>query len=152
MKKSNNMDDFEQQLKYRPIRPVPVEWRAEILTAAKAVSDTQHATRNTQSLLSTLTFQCVAMKLWQELIWPCRRLWLGMAAIWLVVLAVNMATNEEPKIAASQMPPPTPEMVAALREQKQLLVQLRDPVASSPTPPAIAPRPRSEKRETIMLG
>jgi hypothetical protein len=137
------MDDFEQQLQRRPMRPVPAEWRADILSAAKAVSDTQHETRNTQSL---------AMKLWQELIWPCRRVWLGIAAIWFVVLACNMSMDDSPKVVASQTPPPTPEMMAALREQKQLLVQLLEPVASSPPPPAAAPRPRSEKQQTVMLG
>jgi hypothetical protein len=94
----------------------------------------------------------VAMKLWQELIWPCRRVWLGMAAIWFVVLAINMASNDTPKFAANQVPAPTPEMVAALREQKQLLVQLLDPNASTPALPAAAPRPRSQRRETVVLG
>jgi hypothetical protein len=161
MKKSNDMDDFEQQLQQRPMRSLPAEWRGDILCAAKAASDTQpapycplsgHAKRNTPSFLSTITPQFVAMKLWQELIWPCRRVWFGMAAIWFVVLAINLATNESPKVANSQMPPATPEVMAALREQKQLLVQLLEPVAPSSTPPAAAPRPRSEKRETVLLG
>lgn len=161
MKKSNDMDDFEQQLQRRPMRPVPAEWRAEILSAAKAVSDTQpapysplsgHATRNTRPFRSFITPQFVAMKLWQELIWPCRRVWLGIAAVWFVVLVVNLSTDESTQVAASQMPAPTPEVMAALREQKQLLVQLLDPVAASSTPPVAAPRPRSETRETAMLG
>ncbi len=161
MKKSNNMDDFEQQLQRRSVRPVPGEWRAEILGAAKAVSDTQpaphsllsgHAIRNTQPFLSVFKPSFVVVKLWQELIWPCRRVWLGLAAIWFVVLAVNLASNDTPKFAANQMPAPTPEMVAALREQKKLLVQLLDPNASTPALPAAVPRPRSEKRETILLG
>jgi len=156
MKKSNdlnsmNPDEFEQQLQQRPMRPIPAEWRAEILSAAKtAQSATHHAPRTTQSVLSTLNPAFLAMKLWQELIWPCRRIWLGMAAVWLIVLACNMSMDDTPKVAASQMPAPTPEMVAALREQKQLLVQLLDPNAASP--PAANPRPRSERRVTFILG
>ena len=152
MKKSNNMDDFEQQLQRRPLRPVPAEWRAEILTTAQAASNPQPITRNTPSFLASITLQSLAMKFWQELIWPCRRIWLGMAAIWFVVLACNMSMDETHKVAANQMPAPTPEMVAALREQKQLLVQLLDPNASTPALPAAAPRPRSERRETVALG
>lgn len=157
MKKSNNMDEFEQQLQQRPIRPAPAEWRAEILSAAKAAaSATQpapysllsgHAPRTTQSVLNPAF---LVMKLWQELIWPCRRVWLGMAAIWFVVLACNLSMGDAPKVAASQMPPASPEMMAALREQKQLLVQLLEPNTASP--PVATPRPRSEKRQTIILG
>ena len=43
MKKSNDAnamkpDDFEKQLQQQPLRPIPTEWRSEILQAAQIAS------------------------------------------------------------------------------------------------------------------
>jgi hypothetical protein len=60
---------------------------------------------------------------WRELVWPCRGLWSGLAAAWVVVLALNHTNDPasaEPSLAASE--------IAALhglwREQQHLLATL----------------------------
>jgi hypothetical protein len=90
----------------------------------------------------------VPMKLWQELIWPCRRIWGGLATIWFVLLMLNLNMDERPAVAM-RTSTLTPEVLLALREQRELLAQLLDsspPPAASPAPPA-AHGPRSELRE-----
>ncbi len=88
---------------------------------------------------------------WQESLWPWRRAWLGMAALWLVILAVNMAGKEPHRNTLAAAPSPSPEIMTALREQKQLMVQLLE----SPPPLTLVrprtPGPRSERRQTVVL-
>ena len=38
---------------------------------------------------------------WRELIWPCRRAWAGMAALWLVLWGINRGLSDTPKAARS---------------------------------------------------
>jgi hypothetical protein len=81
------------------------------------------------------------------LILPYRRVWAGLAAVWLVILGVNLATVTETRpVTLAKMPPPSPEALTVLREQKQMMAQLLGPLASPPALPGI-PGPRSERRE-----
>lgn len=87
-----------------------------------------------------------AMKLWRELIWPCRRAWTGLAAVWLGLLIVNVSTTDSTQLAAKSAVIPSPEMLMALREQRRLLSELVQPwPTETPKPPKpAAPAPRSE--------
>lgn len=88
---------------------------------------------------------------WQEAIWPWRRAWLGMAALWLVMLLAFAATDDAPRMARSKSRPPSPEVLAVLREQKQLMSQLCEPAASArPAEPRLPGR-RSEIRTIVYL-
>src|ERR1035441_6307492 len=86
-----NTEDFEKRLARQPLRQVPGEWREEILSAARQVSLPEHATRNTQqlpasrSLLSTINYQL------STLLWPHPTAWAGLAAVWLVILVINLS-------------------------------------------------------------
>ena len=65
-----------------------------------------------------------AVRLWQEAFWPWRRAWLGMAAIWVAIFAFGLAARDTPSTTSARSPRPDPEVLAVLREQKQLLAQL----------------------------
>src|ERR1035437_5417973 len=84
-----------------------------------------------------------AVRFWQEAVWPWRRAWIGMAAIWLVILAFGLAARETPRIASTKPPRPDPEVLAVLQEQKQLLTQLLGPGAPPLVSPLRTPGPRS---------
>jgi hypothetical protein len=99
---------------------------------------------------------------WQEALWPWRRAWIGMAAIWVAILAFGLAARETPRTASTKPPRPDPEVLAVLQGQKQLLMQLLGPGApplvsrlrtSSPHS-AAKPPPRSDegagRRETTL--
>ena len=131
-------DDFEKQLERQPRRDVPPEWREEILKAARASSIPR---------ASRLAPQAVPW--WHEWLWPAPQAWAALAAVWVVILGVNLKPSGSgaPTIAAN---PPGPSVNAAtnLLEQRRELARLLDnifepePVRKSPTPPG----PRSELR------
>ena len=106
-----NADDFEKRLQRQPLRPVPKGWRAEILSAARNVTDTEHATR---SLLSTLNAQL------STLLWPSPHAWAGLAAVWVVILAVNFATSGDSQPIAKRVTPFSPEMLMAIQIQAEV--------------------------------
>lgn len=97
-----------------------------------------------------------SQKLWRELIWPCRRTWAGLAAVWLVILAFNWShSGPGPTVLAKSTKPPG-EVRLAFQEQRRLLEEIigRTPPAA-PAAPAQSPRrpnnqPRSE-RSTVTI-
>jgi hypothetical protein len=153
MKKSNDLDgmnpeDFERQLQRQPLRPVPAAWRADILKAADAASSVPYTPRPDPSFLSTLNSQLSA------LLWPCPKAWAGLAAVWLVIFAVNYASEDKSEIVMAKSPPPTPQMMMALQEQRKMLAKLIEPYDESPAEPPkpFVPRPRGELRVAISMA
>jgi hypothetical protein len=69
-------------------------------------------------------FRAVAVRFWREALWPWRRAWIGIAAIWVFILAFSLATGETPRTASTKPLRNDPQVLAALQEQKQLLTQL----------------------------
>lgn len=133
-------DDFEKQLQRQPLRPMPAAWRAEILKAADAASPAP-------SFLSTLNSQLSA------LLWPCPKAWAGLAAVWLVILAVNYASEDKSEILEAKSPPPSPQMMIALEEQRKMLATLIESYDESPAEPPkpFVPRPRGELRVAVSM-
>ena len=115
-------DNFEQRLQQQPMRQIPREWRDDIFAAAPR-----------PSWLSAL-------------LWPCPQAWAGLAAVWLLVLTFNFATKDKSETAVVQMPPASPQMIEALREQHRLLVELVGPGSrEADRPKTTVPAPRSER-------
>jgi hypothetical protein len=146
-----NSDDFEQRLQRQPLRQVPAAWRTEILREGRRVAvpnfrDASMASLPVQ-LLSTLNAQL------KTLLWPNPLAWGGLAAVWALILALNVFTSDKPQATARQTAPPSPEMITALKEQRRELAQLvgLDVPMVVAEPKSFLPRPRSERREGIML-
>jgi len=90
---------------------------------------------------------------WHELIWPCRRTWAGLAAVWLGIAVFNLSHSgpRETVTAKSAMPPG--EMRLVFQEQRSVLAEIIGPGLSRP--PAEPPRrpnnqPRSQLRSVAM--
>lgn len=94
----------------------------------------------------------VALKLWQESIRPWRHIWVGMALVWLVLLALNLDGNERPKLSTKARPRPDPESLAALRAQKAWRQELLEPSTASLVSQPQNPGPRTERRQASNLG
>jgi hypothetical protein len=92
------------------------------------------------------------IKVWQELIWPCRFAWTGMAALWIVVLTINLSLSDSRATSQSARSSPTPAMLQAVEERRRLLAELIQPSVApeAPSPPHNV-RPRSERREEIRM-
>lgn len=69
------MDEFEQFLSHQPLRNVPPGWRREIL------ADRQPA--------------------WREWLWPSPVAWATVAAAWLLILGLQLASRSAPTTGAS---------------------------------------------------
>ena len=135
------MDEFEQKLERQALRQIPAEWRGEILSAAK------HASRPVPraSFLSTFNFQL------STLLWPHPKAWAGLAAVWILILAVDFSVRDRTAVVAEKSLPPSPEVVAELRQQQRMLAELiGSSQAREAETPRFLPQPRSERVEILM--
>jgi len=84
-------------------------------------------------------------KMWLELIWPARRAWTGMAAVWLGVVATNLEMKATSPAAPAVGSTHSRELVQAVEEQRRLLAELLTPAEPPPVRiPRPSPPPRSE--------
>ena len=134
--------------KYRPVRPKLERIRPEDLAAYTQAS----LASPDRPRPSAISHSCLARKFWAESLWPWRRIWLGMSALWLIIMAVNLAFPNAPAVSGTSMPRPNPEVLAVLREQQQLLTQLLESAALSPTARHRPAGPRSEQRLTTVVA
>ena len=83
-----------------------------------------------------------------ELIWPCRRIWVGLAAVWILILAANVSLHEQsPAIIRSG---PSSEMMMTLKDQQKILVELlteHSALRDADRQKIFAPKPRTEGME-----
>jgi hypothetical protein len=133
------MNEFEQKLSRQSLRQVPIEWRAEILAA----TDASWRTKSDRKL----TFAAMLKLRLNEIFWPAPAAWAGLAAIWIFILAVDFSMRDRSGMVAEKISPPSPEIIAELRQQKLMFAQL---IGSSDEreaePPKFFPRPRTEGR------
>ncbi len=139
-------EDFEKELQQRVLRRVPGEWREEILRAA--CSAAPPATEPGPSWLSTLS-RCLAAWLW-----PSPKAWASLAAVWIVIVAVNfLRGSDDPIIAAAPVVAPPRQLLDVVREQRRELARLvESPVpAAADEPRTLSPRPRSDRHPDLRL-
>jgi hypothetical protein len=141
-------DDFEQRLQRQPLRQIPAEWREGILTAADSAAVTIHPPRvGRPSWLSTLNHQLSAI------LWPNPQAWAGLAAVWILIVAVDFSLRDKTPVAAGKSAPPSQEVVAEMKQQQRMLVELigaRDEHAADRSK-SLAPQPRSERAEIGLM-
>jgi hypothetical protein len=142
-----NDDQFEQRLRNQPMRDVPADWQAQVLGVARAAGANER-----RELSREATFAATIKARLSNLLWPCPQAWAGLAAAWLLIFVINFAGRDESQPVAKKSPPPSPEMVAVLREQHRLLVELvgrTDPQDAEQ--PRVVP-PRSERRVELLVA
>jgi hypothetical protein len=85
--------------------------------------------------------------MWQELIFPSRRIWAGLACAWVVIAVLNLASSEPTTTeVVSRTKPPSHEEMRVLIEQRRMLAQLIGPLSEPAyTQKRAAPGPRSER-------
>jgi hypothetical protein len=137
------MNEFEQNLSRQSLRQIPGEWRAEILAAADASWRTKPDRK--------LTFAAALKLRLRGIFWPAPAAWAALAAIWIFIFVLNFSMHDKAPQVAEKISPPSPEVVAELRQQKLLFAEL---MGSSETrvadrPRVFPPRPRSECVEIL---
>ena len=138
-------DDFEQKLQRLPLRPIPAGWRAEILREGRRVAVPESGNIDTVSP-SKLNWRTILTTIF----WPHPRAWAGLAAVWILILAVDFSVRDPGPVMADKSAPSSPEVMVELRQQQRLLVEL---LGSSQTreaePPKFLPRPRTARAEIL---
>jgi anti-sigma factor RsiW len=121
---------------------------AQQMRWAKAIHAASESENHTKS-----SFSEVLRVAWNELFWSPRRMWMGLAAAWAILLIVNVNPSDKPNTMAKQKSPAF-EMILASREQERLVNEFADEKKTKVTEPPkqSAPQPRSElQREWIMI-
>ncbi len=139
-------DDFEKRLQRVAPREIPSAWREEILTTAQQAESASHpASAARPGFLSTLIYQLSTS------LRPHRAAWGSLAAVWLAILVLNLAARDNSATAQTQnFTPPSPQALAAWRQQRRELAGLTDPTPARPivtTPKQSLPQPRSNRRD-----
>jgi hypothetical protein len=91
--------------------------------------------------------------MYRELIWPARRTWAALAAVWLMLLSVNFAMREpSPTREARNTSSESAQFETMFRLREQMLAQLAGPVEKPQfvRPKAATPQPRSQRRQEFM--
>ena len=109
--------------------------RRPMKTKPSAVTDRRHNER---------------IRFWRELILPRPRAWAGLAAMWVVILALKFSTPDQSHSVASK-PSMPPEVIAELQQQKHLYTELAGlpPLPDVKPSKPFLPRPRSARRSEI---
>ena len=116
---------------------------------AKAIQAAAHVNRREQPVREW-TFSATLANVFRlsflELIWPCRRIWMGLAVLWVIILAANSSAHNT-ELVAGKSARPSQEMILTFRQREKLLAELMGPgephVAAPPKP--FSPRPSSER-------
>jgi hypothetical protein len=136
------MNEFEQKLSRQSLKQIPGEWRAEILAKAESAIAPQKRNQDGSNPNPILWLR--------ELFWPHPKAWAGLAAIWIFIFIVNFTIRDKTPMIAEKVSPPSPEVVAELRQQKILFAQLIGSSDARETEsPKFFPRPRSERIEIL---
>lgn len=150
--------DFEQRLRRQPVKKVPEAWRADILSAARQARPIHHSSfvirhslaaseRSGGGWLSTFNYRL------STLLWPHPKAWAGLAAVWVVIVALNFSIRDKPPVLAQKSAPPSPEMVAELKQQRKMLAELIGPAELSVADRQrfLSPKPHSQRMETLAV-
>jgi hypothetical protein len=89
---------------------------------------------------------------WRGLIFPSRRIWTGLAAIWVLIFIINFSQRDRSQTAMTKAHTPPLEMMSFNEQQKLLNELLAD--RSFPTdaerPKIFSPKPRTESQEFLI--
>lgn len=92
-------------------------------------------------------------KIWEELYFPSRRIWAGLAAVWILILITNISQRDNPAhIANERLSAAGPTM--SLQAQQRWLNELLADRAINPAADRarnFSPKPRTEKTETTAV-
>jgi hypothetical protein len=83
-------------------------------------NEKQHARRKRK----IFNWPAIPSLFWRELILPYRRIWAGIAAAWILIFALNLASRDNSPTVVGVSPPPSPEMLIALENQKRLFAEM----------------------------
>ncbi len=148
---NDDLKSFEARLRRQSLKPIPGDWRTEILQASRQAAMPENRRSVTAPPTKSDWLATLNQKL-STLFWPHPKAWAGLAAVWILILAVNFSTRDKAPVMAEKVSPPSPEVVAELKKQRQLFAELIGPPLAQDADRRKnpVPRPRSECTERLM--
>lgn len=116
--------------------------RCEVVSGLSA-SGQSHPTESTASLFT---------QFWLEIVLPCRRIWTGLAAVWVCLTVFNLSQQHPSPRPMMANVPSAAESAVAFRDQQRMLNELladRSLPVEAVRPRSYAPKPRSEALEFL---
>ncbi len=90
-------------------------------------------------------------RIWLELVFPCRRIWTGLAAVWILLFIINSSERDPVSSVTGQTVRSQPVMMSWQVQQRWMNELLAD--RSSPPeadrPKTFSPKPRTENNEIM---
>jgi len=132
--------NWEKSLSHiEPATALKARWEKDFQEATRPVHPARFA------LLISILDWC------HDMIWPCRRIWTGFAAIWLAIFAINFSTRDTSQTLVMKSSRPSLEMVRACLDSEGFLADWTKPGKSrvAPPPKQALPTPRSQQRLRI---
>ncbi|HEX3797935.1 MAG TPA: hypothetical protein VH413_04475 [Verrucomicrobiae bacterium] len=83
---------------------------------------------------------------WSEAVLPWRKIWIGIASAWLVIIGMSLTVNSRPGGAVAEQAKVDPQTRTVLLEQQRMLAQLLEPTAPPVRLKPATPGPRSDAR------
>jgi hypothetical protein len=108
-------------------------------SAVAAVCDRRDTTDGTTTIFQTL---------WRELILPSHRVWSGLAATWLVLIAINISLHDSTPAGKTTS---APVMMSVREQQRWMDIHFADrslPVEAEP-PKTFSPKPHTQTFQTF---
>ena len=104
---------------------------------AKTISELRGGAKDLQVAPTKISLQ---LRIWQELILPARRLWLGLAAAWCLIAFLHASAPSPKPLLKADAPRPSVEMITVFQYPDSSAVAELKPVWKER-----APGPRSER-------
>jgi hypothetical protein len=121
----------------------------------EVVANLNHQDTKAPSRTIDLVSWCLGglIQLWRQLFWPCRRIWSGLATMWIFLAAVNLAQRDNVSSVTGK-PVRSAEVIMSAQNQQRWLNELladRSAPAETDRPRNLAPKPRTEKSKTAAV-
>jgi len=115
------------------------------LRLAKAV-----ASADQPESIRSLAPKTVLLECWQQLIQPCRRVWIGLTTVWILLAIVNFSQRDNASSVAGKNFRPGEAMMSLQVQQRWMNELLADRSATAPEtdrPRNVVPKPHSQNGE-----
>ncbi len=96
---------------------------------------------------------CCSNKLWLELVWPCRRIWTGLATVWVLLAIINFSERDNVSgvtVISAHSDGTMMSLQVQQRWMNELLEDRSLPVEAD-RPRNFTPKPRTEHTETVTV-
>jgi hypothetical protein len=90
---------------------------------------------------------------WHDVVWSSRRVWAGLAAVWMLILAGNLSLHDHPQGFTARSSRPAKEIMMAFKDRQTTLADLladHSTPDEADRPKLFLPKPRTEY--TRILG